>query len=79
MRASYADEMIAHAMFLVVHLHVQRVACLYQNDTFGLGGYVGIVNALASVGMRPRAAVDLESSLSVHFFYIALWVLSGRG
>ena len=37
-RASYPDEMVAMAAFLVEHLRVQRIACLYQKIPLELPG-----------------------------------------
>eukprot|EP00667_Euglena_gracilis_P003483 EG_transcript_3494 len=50
-QASYADEIVAHAMYLVQYARVQRVACLYQNDSFGIGSRTSLVAALGHVGM----------------------------
>ena len=69
-RASYPDEMVAMATFLVERLRVQRVACLYQNDTFGEAGLRGLTGALAHAGLGlvasgayTRNALDVEGAL----------------
>eukprot|EP00667_Euglena_gracilis_P001830 EG_transcript_1833 len=55
-RASFADEMVAHALFLVQTARVQRVACLYQNDSFGTTSLAALVAALANVGITLVAS-----------------------
>eukprot|EP00667_Euglena_gracilis_P014263 EG_transcript_14772 len=55
-RVSFSDEMVAQAIYLVQDRMVQRVACLYQNDSFGVGGYAALVKALANVGIQPVAS-----------------------
>eukprot|EP00667_Euglena_gracilis_P014539 EG_transcript_15067 len=57
-RASYADEVVAQALALVAHLHAQRIACLYQADSFGLQGLTSLTAALANVRMRLVAAAS---------------------
>lgn len=42
----------ARAPFLVQYSMVQRVACVYQANTFGQQGYTSLVAALANVGGR---------------------------
>eukprot|EP00667_Euglena_gracilis_P001620 EG_transcript_1619 len=51
-RASFNDEVVAQATFLVQNTRVQRIACLYQNDSFGIGGHAALVAALANVGLE---------------------------
>eukprot|EP00667_Euglena_gracilis_P018819 EG_transcript_20056 len=51
-RASFNDEVVAQATFLVQNTRVQRIACLYQNDAFGIGGHAALVAALANVGLE---------------------------
>eukprot|EP00667_Euglena_gracilis_P013749 EG_transcript_14210 len=55
-RMSFADEMVAHAMFLVQWRLVQRVACFYEDSAFGVGGYTALVAALANVGIQLVAS-----------------------
>eukprot|EP00667_Euglena_gracilis_P020694 EG_transcript_22462 len=69
-RASYNDEVVAQATFLVQNTRVQRIACLYQNDAFGIGGHAALVAALANVGLQLVAAgsymqgrTDVEAAL----------------
>eukprot|EP00668_Euglena_longa_P022616 GGOE01028173.1.p1 GENE.GGOE01028173.1~~GGOE01028173.1.p1 ORF type:complete len:1194 (-),score=380.68 GGOE01028173.1:340-3654(-) len=71
-RASFADEMVAHALFLVQYARVQRIACLYQNDAFGLGSYTALVAALGNVGIELVASgtythgmTDVEGAVEV--------------
>jgi branched-chain amino acid transport system substrate-binding protein len=51
-RASYYQEMETLAAYLVDHHHLQRIACFYQNDSYGLTGLEGIELALARRGMQ---------------------------
>ncbi|MBE0584326.1 MAG: ABC transporter substrate-binding protein, partial [Desulfofustis sp.] len=51
-RASYYQEMETLADYLVDHHHLQRIACFYQNDSYGLTGLEGIELALARRGMK---------------------------
>eukprot|EP00668_Euglena_longa_P037354 GGOE01048099.1.p1 GENE.GGOE01048099.1~~GGOE01048099.1.p1 ORF type:complete len:1191 (-),score=342.59 GGOE01048099.1:131-3439(-) len=51
-RISYWDEMVAQSLYLASYGLVQRVACLYQNDTFGIAGYTALAGALANVGIQ---------------------------
>eukprot|EP00668_Euglena_longa_P025949 GGOE01032466.1.p1 GENE.GGOE01032466.1~~GGOE01032466.1.p1 ORF type:complete len:1206 (-),score=349.63 GGOE01032466.1:1260-4403(-) len=48
--------MVAQALYLINYKMVQRVACLYQNDTFGIGGFNALVTALANVGIELVAS-----------------------
>eukprot|EP00668_Euglena_longa_P022611 GGOE01028168.1.p1 GENE.GGOE01028168.1~~GGOE01028168.1.p1 ORF type:complete len:1195 (+),score=406.00 GGOE01028168.1:278-3586(+) len=56
LRPSFTDEVVAHALFLVQYVRVQRIACLYQNDAFGLGSYTALVAALGNVGIQLVAS-----------------------
>ncbi len=51
-RASYYQEMEALAAYLIDQQKLQRVACFYQNDSYGLTGLQGIELALARRGME---------------------------
>eukprot|EP00667_Euglena_gracilis_P006065 EG_transcript_6110 len=51
-RASYTDEMVMQALFVVQTARVRRVACVYQNDSFGTSALAALVAALANVGME---------------------------
>eukprot|EP00667_Euglena_gracilis_P012289 EG_transcript_12616 len=69
-RVSYAVEMVAQALFIVQTARVRRVACLYQNDAFGLGALVALQAALANVGMEvvatgayPRSSADVVAAV----------------
>eukprot|EP00668_Euglena_longa_P012086 GGOE01014513.1.p1 GENE.GGOE01014513.1~~GGOE01014513.1.p1 ORF type:complete len:1210 (-),score=393.80 GGOE01014513.1:8-3355(-) len=69
-RASYNDEVLAQATFLVQNSRVQRVACVYENDSFGVGGLAALVAALANVGLElvatgtyTRGLTDVEGAV----------------
>lgn len=51
-RASYYQEMEKLASHLIDHLHLQRIACFYQNDSYGFAGLKGIEPALQRRGMQ---------------------------
>lgn len=53
LRASYDDETAAMVTRLVEDLDVQRIAVMYQDDSFGRAGYAGAQRALAARGMNP--------------------------
>ncbi len=50
-RASYFQEMEKLASYLVDKKKINRVACFYQNDSYGFAGLRGIEIALAKRGM----------------------------
>lgn len=50
-RASYFQEMEKLASYLIDQKKVRRVACFYQNDSYGFAGLRGIEIALAKRGM----------------------------
>ena len=58
-RASNSDELVALVALLVQHLRVQRIACLYTNNTFSIEGLKVVEIALAHVGFELVAAVPL--------------------
>lgn len=51
-RASYFQEMERLAAYLVDQRKIQRIACFYQNDSYGFAGLQGIERALARRGME---------------------------
>lgn len=51
-RASYFQEMEKLASYLVDKKKITRVACFYQNDSYGYAGLQGIEIALAKRGMK---------------------------
>lgn len=51
-RASYFQEMEKLASYLIDTLNIQRIACFYQNDSYGFAGLQGIRNALAKRGLE---------------------------
>eukprot|EP00667_Euglena_gracilis_P000433 EG_transcript_433 len=55
-RASYVDEMVMQALFVVQTARVRRVACMYQNDSFGTSALAALVAALTNVGMELVAS-----------------------
>jgi len=50
-RASYFQEMERLASYLVDKKKLKRIACFYQNDSYGFSGLEGIEKALARRGM----------------------------
>jgi branched-chain amino acid transport system substrate-binding protein len=50
-RASYFQEMEKLASYLVDQKKLKRIACFYQNDSYGFSGLAGIQKALARRGM----------------------------
>eukprot|EP00667_Euglena_gracilis_P001212 EG_transcript_1212 len=69
-RASYADEMVVHAIMMVQQLRVHRIACFYQNDSFGLSVLGSLDAALNYVGLQlavtaayNTTSVDVDSAL----------------
>ncbi|MFW2365885.1 MAG: ABC transporter substrate-binding protein [Desulforhopalus sp.] len=50
-RASYFQEMERLAAYLVDQKKIRRIACFYQNDSYGFAGLQGIERALARRGM----------------------------
>ena len=55
LRASYDQETEAMVARLIGDLGVQRIAVMYQDDSFGRAGYTGAVAALQRRGMAPVA------------------------
>jgi branched-chain amino acid transport system substrate-binding protein len=51
-RASYYQEMEELASYLIDQKKIERIACFYQNDSYGYAGLQGIERALARRGMR---------------------------
>ena len=51
-RASYFQEMEKLASYLIGKKKITRVACFYQNDSYGFAGLKGIEIALAKRGMK---------------------------
>jgi branched-chain amino acid transport system substrate-binding protein len=51
-RASYFQEMEKIASYLIDKKKITRVACFYQNDSYGFAGLKGIEIALAKRGME---------------------------
>lgn len=53
LRASYNDETEAMVAHLISDLGIQRIAVLYQDDSFGRAGHSGVLAALGKRGMTP--------------------------
>ena len=53
LRASYDDETEAMVAHLIGDLGVERIAVMYQDDSFGRAGHAGAQQALAKRGMAP--------------------------
>ncbi len=51
-RASYYQEMEKLAAYLIEKKKIRRIACFYQNDSYGLTGLAGIEIALKKRGME---------------------------
>ena len=51
-RASYFQEMEKLASYLIDDKKVQKIACFYQNDSYGFSGLEGIERALKKRGMK---------------------------
>jgi len=51
-RASYYQEMEELASYLIDRKKIERIACFYQNDSYGYAGLRGIERALARRGMQ---------------------------
>eukprot|EP00667_Euglena_gracilis_P007522 EG_transcript_7599 len=71
-RASYSDEVVAQATYLIQTLRVHRVACLYQNDSFGQTALQGLIAALQFTGIElvaagsyPRNTLAVEPALAI--------------
>ncbi len=59
-RASYFQEMEKLASYLVDEKELRRIACFYQNDSYGFAGLRGIEIALAKRGMTLVARGSYE-------------------
>lgn len=55
MRASYDEEAETLVDYLTADLGFDRIAVLYQDDTFGLAGLTGVTTALQNRGLEPVA------------------------
>jgi len=70
LRASYYQETEEMVERLTTDLGIKRIAVLYQNDSFGLAGLHGVLNALArrnlyavGMGVFPRNTVAVKTAL----------------
>ena len=53
LRASYNDETEAMVARLIGDLGIERIAVMYQDDSFGRAGHAGVLAALGKRGMKP--------------------------
>jgi ABC-type branched-subunit amino acid transport system substrate-binding protein len=59
-RGSYYQEMNAIAAYLTETRNMKNIACLYQNDSYGMAGLAGIENALKKKNMSLSAKGSYE-------------------
>lgn len=59
-RASYYQEMESLAAYLIDQKKYQRIACFYQNDSYGFDGLTGIKQAMERRGMKLVAQAGYE-------------------
>ena len=55
LRASYGQETEAMVARLISDRGIDRIAVMYQDDSFGRAGYTGVIQALEARGMAPVA------------------------
>eukprot|EP00667_Euglena_gracilis_P003399 EG_transcript_3406 len=65
LRPSIPDEMVVQAILMVQQLRVHRIACLYQNDTFGLTALNSVTAALSHVGLQVMVAASYPPGTTV--------------
>ena len=53
LRASYKQETEEMVARLTTDLGIKRIAVMYQDDSYGRAGYVGVIEALKRRGMEP--------------------------
>ena len=70
LRASYYQETEEMVARLTTDLGIERIAVMYQDDSFGRAGYVGVLNALerrgmepVSIGLYPRNTTAVKAAL----------------
>ncbi|WP_162096646.1 ABC transporter substrate-binding protein [Desulfotalea psychrophila] len=59
-RASYAQEMAKIVNYLINEKKLSRIACFYQNDSYGFDGLKGLEQALGNHGMKLVAQASYE-------------------
>ena len=59
-RASYFQEMEQLIAYLVDYKQFSRIACFYQNDSYGFDGLKGLENVLSKRGMSLVASASYE-------------------
>ncbi len=55
-RAGYEEETLGIIKYLVLEKQFDRIACFYQDDSFGFAGLQGVKNALKSFGLKLISA-----------------------
>ena len=66
LRASYNQETKEMVTRLTEDLGIQRIGIMYQDDSYGLAGYNGVLAALDDLGMEPASvAVYTRNTLAV--------------
>lgn len=74
MRASYDQETEAMVARLTADLGIERIAVMYQDDSFGRAGYQGARQALERRGMEPAAiGVYPRNTTAVKTALLDLW------
>ena len=70
LRSSYDDETEAMVAHLIGDLGIERIAVIYQDDSFGRAGHGGVRNALAkrnmalvATGVYPRNTTSVKTGL----------------
>ena len=74
LRASYDQETEAMVARLTTDLGIERIAVMYQDDSFGRAGYRGALQALQSRGMAPAAiGVYPRNTTAIKTALLDLW------
>ena len=74
LRASYDQETEAMVARLTADLGIERIAVLYQDDSFGRAGYRGALHALERRGMAPAAiGVYPRNTTAIKTALLDLW------
>ena len=70
LRASHEQETEAMVSRLIRDLGIDRIAVMYQDDSFGVDGYLGVVKALkrrnmapVAIGLYPRNTTSVKTAL----------------
>ena len=74
LRASYDQETEAMVARLTTDLGIERIAVMYQDDSFGRAGYRGALQALQRRGMAPAAiGVYPRNTTAIKTALLDLW------